>query len=107
MLTVQFVDADASPCGLIGFHRLSAPSFPDNTSIESTIWKVTISVRAISLFRIARIFCRIPLAARRQSCGTVGQLRGPLISAHGQEQQIPRLTKGILMHSAALDLHKR
>jgi hypothetical protein len=41
VLTVQYVDPDASPCGLIGFHRLSAPSFPDNTSIESTIWKVT------------------------------------------------------------------
>ena len=41
VLTVQYVDPDASPCGLIGFHRLSAPSFPDNTSIESTVWKVT------------------------------------------------------------------
>jgi hypothetical protein len=41
LLTVQYIDPDISPCGLIGFHRLSAPTFPDNTSIESTVWKVT------------------------------------------------------------------
>jgi hypothetical protein len=41
VLTVQYIDPDNSPCGLIGFHRLSAPTFPDNTSIESTVWKVT------------------------------------------------------------------
>ncbi|HEV3301360.1 MAG TPA: hypothetical protein VG055_17035, partial [Planctomycetaceae bacterium] len=41
VLTVQYINPDISPCGLIGFHRLSAPTFPDNTSIESTVWKVT------------------------------------------------------------------
>jgi hypothetical protein len=40
LLTVQYIDPDASPCGLIGFHRLNAPTFPDNTSIESTVWEV-------------------------------------------------------------------
>jgi hypothetical protein len=42
VLTIQYGDADAAPFGLIGFHRLNAPSFPDNTSIESTIWQVTL-----------------------------------------------------------------
>jgi hypothetical protein len=41
LLTVQYVDPQASPCGLIGLHRLRAPSFPDNTSIETTVWEVT------------------------------------------------------------------
>jgi hypothetical protein len=41
VLTVQYVDPEGSPCGWMGFHRLSAPAFPDNASIESTIWEVT------------------------------------------------------------------
>ena len=41
VLTAQFGDPEISPCGLLGFHQLSAPVFPDNTSIESTIWEVT------------------------------------------------------------------
>jgi hypothetical protein len=41
VLTVQYGDPEAAPCGLIGFHQLSAPVFPDNTSIESTLWEVT------------------------------------------------------------------
>ncbi|HET6324200.1 MAG TPA: hypothetical protein VFG04_05830 [Planctomycetaceae bacterium] len=42
VLTVQYGDPEASPCGLMGSHRLSAPVFPDNTTIESTVWEVTV-----------------------------------------------------------------
>jgi hypothetical protein len=41
VLTVQYGDPNASPCGLIGFHHLGAPVFPDSTSIDSTVWEVT------------------------------------------------------------------
>jgi hypothetical protein len=41
VLTVQYSDPDATPCGFVAFHRLSAPVFPDNVVIESTVWQVT------------------------------------------------------------------
>jgi hypothetical protein len=40
VLTVQYSDPNAGPCGLLRLHHLNAPLFPDNTSIESTVWDV-------------------------------------------------------------------
>ncbi len=42
VLTVQFGDPNAQSCDLIGSHTLGAPAFPDNTSVESTVWEVTL-----------------------------------------------------------------
>lgn len=42
VLTVQFGDPNAQACGLIGSHTLGAPAFPDNTSVEATVWEVTL-----------------------------------------------------------------
>ncbi len=50
VLTVQYGDPEASPCGLMGFHRLSAPIFPDSTSIESTVWEVTFPLEQFLFF---------------------------------------------------------
>jgi hypothetical protein len=50
VLTVQYGDPEANACGLIGFHRLSAPVFPDSTSIESTVWEVTFPLEQFLCF---------------------------------------------------------
>ena len=83
VLTVQFGDPNcASSCGLIGSHTLVAPAFPDNTSVESTVWEVTLPFEQyLYLGAVGCLEFRSACATPRY--GTDARLRKPPTSTAG------------------------